>query len=316
MSYLEAVVQAQLEEMDRDERVIIMGEDIAVYGGGKIVERFDASRVWSMPISENSFCGVGVGAAITGLRPIVDVNIASFAYLAADQIINQAAKLRFMTGGQIGVPIVFRFCMYYGLNIAAQHSDRPYPLFMNVPGLKILCPTTAADVKGLMKAAIRDNDPVIMFEDTRLWTVKGEVPSDPDHLVPIGKAAIRHEGGDVTLVAVAGAMRPALEATYALAKEGVSVELIDLRTLKPLDTDTILASLAKTRRLVLVENAHRLCGLTAEIAAIIVEEGFGMLKKPIRRLTAPDVHVPFSPPLEEQMYPAKDQIVAAVRSLL
>lgn len=316
MSYLEAVVQAQIEEMERDERVIMMGEDIAVYGGGKVVERFDSKRVWSMPISENSFCGVGIGASITGLRPIVDINIASFAYLASDQIINQAAKLRYMTGGQIKVPIVFRFCMYYGLNIAAQHSDRPYPMFMNVPGLKIVCPTTPADIKGLMKSAIRDDDPVLIFEDTKLWSVKGAVPSDNDRLVPIGKANVRRDGTDITLVAIAGAMRPALEAAEVLAKEGISLEVIDPRTLKPLDTATIIRSVAKTGRLVLVENAHRVCGLTSEISAILAEEAFEYLKKPIQRLTAPDVHVPFSPILEEKMFPRKDDIITAAKKIL
>jgi pyruvate/2-oxoglutarate/acetoin dehydrogenase E1 component len=316
MTYLEAIVQAQIEELERDERVIMMGEDIAVYGGGKLVQRFDATRIWSMPISENSFAGVGIGAAITGLRPIVDLNISSFAYLASDQIINQAAKLRYMTGGQIKVPVVFRFCMYYGLSIAAQHSDRPYPLFMNVPGLKILCPTNPADVKGLMKSAVRDDDPVIIFEDTKLWSVKGDVPTDPDHLVPIGVADIKRAGTDVTLVAIGGAMRPAIEAADSLANEGISVELIDPRTLKPLDTATIIRSLAKTGRLVLVESAHRICSVTAEIAAIVVEEAFDLLKKPIQRLTAPDVHVPFSPVLEEQLYPTKAKIITAVKKIL
>src|ERR1700730_3538905 len=193
--------------MQRDERVILMGEDIAVYGGGRIIDRFDASRVWSTPISEGSFAGVGIGAAIAGLRPIVDLSIASFMHLASDQIINQASKLRFMTGGQVKVPIVFRVCMYYGASIAAQHSDRPYPLFMNIPGLKIISPTSAADIKGLLKSAVRADDPVLIFEDTKLWPVKGDVPTDPDFLVPIGKADIKRAGSDATIVAIAGAMR-------------------------------------------------------------------------------------------------------------
>jgi pyruvate/2-oxoglutarate/acetoin dehydrogenase E1 component len=202
MSYLDAIVQAQVEEMERDERVIMMGEDIAIYGSGDLVERFGPKRIWAMPISETSFTGVAIGAAITGLRPIVDLNIASFMYLASDQIINQAAKLRYMTGGQIKVPVVFRVCMYYGVSIAAQHSDRPYPLFMNVPGLKIISPTTPKDVKGLLKAAVRDDDPVMFFEDIKLWTVKEEVPTDRDFLVPIGKADIKRAGSDVTIVAI------------------------------------------------------------------------------------------------------------------
>jgi acetoin:2,6-dichlorophenolindophenol oxidoreductase subunit beta len=315
-TYLEAIIQGHIEELERDERVIVMGEDIAVYGGGKLVQRFDATRIWSMPISEASFTGVGIGAAITGLRPIVDLNIASFMYLASDQIINQASKLRYMTGGQVKVPIVFRCCMYYGASIAAQHSDRPYPMFMNVPGLKIVCPTTPADIKGLLKSAVRDDDPVMIFEDTKLWTVKGDVPTDPDHLVPIGKANIRQEGDDVTLVAIGGAMRPALEAVKALAEEGVSVELIDPRTLKPLDTGTIIQSVVKTGCLVVVENAHRVCSVASEIAATVSEEAFEHLKKPVQRLCAPDVHVPFSPVLEGLLYPNRERIVAAVRKVL
>src|ERR1700730_13336130 len=165
MSYLDAVIQTQIEEMERDERVIMMGEDIAIYGSGILVQRFGASRIWAMPISETSFTGVGIGAAITGLRPIIDLNIASFMYLASDQIINQAAKLRYMTGGQVRVPIVFRASMWHNQGNAAQHSDRPYPMFMNVPGLKIVAPATPSDAKGLLKAAIRDDDPVLVFED-------------------------------------------------------------------------------------------------------------------------------------------------------
>jgi len=316
MSYLEAVVQAQIEELERDESVIVMGEDIALYGGGKLVEQFDERRIWSMPISEPSFTGVGIGAAISGLRPIVDLTIASFMYLASDQIINQASKLRYMTGGQIRVPIVIRCCMYYGTALAAQHSDRPYPQFLNVPGLKIISPTTPADIKGLLKSAIRDDDPVLVFEDTKLWTVKGDVPVDREFLLPIGRADVRRPGADVTVVAIAGAMRPTLEAAEALAEEGVSVEVIDPRTLKPLDTDTILRSVAKTGRLVIVENAHRIASLGAEIAATIAEEGFSYLKKPIQRMAAPDVHVPFSPALEGQLFPGKERIAAAIRRVL
>jgi acetoin:2,6-dichlorophenolindophenol oxidoreductase subunit beta len=316
MSYLDAIVQAQIEEMEQDDRVILMGEDISIYGGGKIVQRFDSTRVWAMPISEASFTGVGIGAAITGLRPIVDINIANFAYLASDQIINQAAKLHYMTGGQVKVPIVFRVCMYYGMSIAAQHSDRPYPLFMNVPGLKIVSPTSPADVKGLLKSAIRDDDPVMFFEDTRLWAVKGDVPTDPNVLVPIGKADIKQAGNDITIVAIAGAMRPALEAAKTLMDQGISVEVIDPRTLKPLDMETIIKSVMKTGRLVLVENAHRMAGATAEIAANVAEEAFESLKKPIIRLTAPDVHVPFTPELEKSLFPQKEEIMTAVKKLL
>lgn len=316
MTYLQAIVQAQIEELRRDDRVIMMGEDIGVYGGGKLGEEFDSTRIWSMPISETSFTGVGIGAALTGLRPIVDLTIASFVYLASDPIINQAAKLHYMTGGQVHVPIVFRSCMFYGVGNAAQHSDRPYPVFMNVPGLKVVCATTPADIKGLLKSAVRDENPVIIFEDTKLWPVKGEVPTDPDYLVPIGKANIRRSGRDVTVVAIAGAMKAALEAADVLDREGISVELIDPRTLKPLDTATIIESVSKTGRLVIVENAHRVCSVSSEIAAVVADEAFDCLKRPIRRLTAPDVHVPFSPVLEEHIYPRKEVIVETVKGLL
>jgi acetoin:2,6-dichlorophenolindophenol oxidoreductase subunit beta len=315
-TYLEAIVQAQIEEMERDPLVIMMGEDLAVYGDGKVVERFDETRIWSTPISEGSFTGMGIGAAIAGLRPIVSLGIASFMYLASDQIINQAAKLRYMTGGQIKVPVVFRCCMYYGSSLAAQHSDRPYPMFTNVPGLKLLCPTSPADVKGLLKAAVRDDDPVIMFEDTKLWPTKGDVPDDPDYVIPIGHADVKQTGSDATIVAIAGAIRPTLDAAKALAQEGVSVEVIDPRTLKPLDIETIATSVSKTHRLVIVENAHRMTNVGAEIAATICEEAFESLKKPIVRLSAPDVHVPFSPALEAAIFPTKLQIIAAVKKLL
>lgn len=316
MSYLDAIVQGLIEEIERDERVILMGEDLCVYGDGKVVQRFDETRIWNTPISETSFTGVGIGAALSGLRPIVALHIASFMYLAADPIINQAAKLHYMTGGQVKVPIVFRCTLYYARALAAQHSDRPYSLFMNVPGLKIICPSMAADAKGLLKSAVRDDDPVMIFEDASLWPLKGPVPDGPEHLVPIGKAAIKRAGNDATLVAIAGAMRPALEAAETLAAEGVSVEVIDPRTLKPLDTETILRSVAKTGRLVLVESAHRLCSVTSEIAATVATEGVDLLKRPIQQLTAPDVHVPFSPSLEKLLYPNREQIVSAVRKIL
>jgi pyruvate dehydrogenase E1 component beta subunit len=206
--------------------------------------------------------------------------------------------------------------MFYGAALAAQHSDRPYPLFMNVPGLKILCPTTPSDVKGLLKSAIRDDDPVILFEDTKLWPLKEEVSTDPEHLIPIGKAVVRRAGHDVTVVALGGAMRPALDAATELVKQNISAEVIDLRSLKPLDMATIMTSVAKTGRVVLVENAHRMVSATSEIAAAICEEAFDSLKRPIIRLTAPDVHVPFSPPLEATVFPTKDKIVSAVKRLV
>jgi acetoin:2,6-dichlorophenolindophenol oxidoreductase subunit beta len=315
LTYLQAIVEAQREEMLRDERVILIGEDIAIYGGKGLYDSFDEKRLRNVPISENGFTGMGIGAALTGLRPIVDLTIASFVYLASDQIINQAAKLRYMTGGQLQVPIVFRACTYHNRSNAAQHADRPYPLFMNVPGLKVVAPATPADMKGLLKAAIRDDDPVVVFEDSNLWTKKELVPVDPNHLVPIGQADIKRPGSDVTIVAFAGCVPKALAAAEVLEKEHISAEVIDPRTLVPLDTQTLLRSVAKTGRLVIVDNSHRTCSVASEIAAVVAEEGFESLRRPIQRVTTPAVHIPFSPVLERPLYPSAEGIVAAVKRI-
>jgi len=316
LSYMDALVKAQQEEMFRDDSVILMGEDIATYGGGALFEHFGEKRIWSTPISENGFTGMAVGAAMTGLRPIVDLTISSFVYLASDPIINQASKMRYMTGGQMQVPVVFRACLYYGASLAAQHSDRPYSLFMNTPGLKIIVPSSPSDAKGLLKSAIRDNDPVIVFEDMNLWAKKEMVSTDPDHLVPIGKADIKQAGDDVTIIAIGGAVPKALIAAKALAKEGISAEVVDPRTLVPLDKATLIASVAKTGKCVIVDNAHRTGSPSSEIAAVISEEAFGYLHKPIQRVTTPDVHIPFSPALEKTLFPDKDTIIDAVKAIL
>jgi len=206
--------------------------------------------------------------------------------------------------------------MFYNMSIAAQHSDRPYPMFMNAPGLKVIAPTMPADMKGLLKSAIRDDDPVLVFEDTTLWTTKEDVSTDPEYLVPIGKADVKLEGSDITIIAIAGAMKPALAAAKALKVEGISVEVVDPRTLVPLDKESLIRSVAKTGRLVVVDVANRTCNAAAEIAAMIAEEAFESLKRPIRRLSPPDVHVPFSPALERSLFPTQGTIVAAVKSLL
>jgi acetoin:2,6-dichlorophenolindophenol oxidoreductase subunit beta len=316
MSYMDAIVEAQMEEMTRDKRVILMGEDLTIYGDGKVMNSFGLKRVWNTPISENSFSGMAVGAAMTGIRPVVALTIASFMYLASDQIINQAGKLHFMTGGQMKVPAVFRCTLFHNLSVAAQHSDRPYPMFMNAPGLKIIAPSTPADAKGLLKSAIRDDDPVVFFEDNNLWSSKGMVPTDPDYLIPIGKADVKREGIDITIVSISGCLKPVLAAAKALEAEGISVEVVDPRTLVPLDKETIINSVAKTGRLIVVDNANRTCSAASEIVAIVAEEAFESLKAPIQRLTTPDVHVASSPILEKQLYPNKDGIVATVKKLL
>lgn len=315
LTYLQAIVESQREEMLRDERVILIGENIEIYGGRGLYDSFDEKRLRCVPISENSFTGMGVGAALTGLRPIVDLTIASFVYLASDQIINQAAKLRFMTGGQLKVPLVVRVTTYYNVGNAAQHADRPYPFFMNCPGLKIVAPSTPADMKGLMKSAIRDDDPVIVFEDVNLWTRKEQVSTDVDRLIPIGQADVKRTGGDVTIVAIAGCVPKAIAAAELLEQEGISAEVIDPRTLVPLDRETLLKSVAKTGRLVIVDNSHRTNSVASEIAAVVAEEGFESLRKPIQRVTTPAVHIPYSAVLEKPLYPSKEGIVAAVKRI-
>jgi len=316
MTYLDALGLAQREELEGNPDTIIIGEDIALYAAGGAYGNTDASRIRSAPISECGFAGMAVGAAITGLRPIVDLTIANFIYLAADPIINQAARLRYMTGGQFKVPVTYRASMWHGQANAAQHSDRPYPMFMNIPGLKVVCPATPEDAKGLLKAAIRDDDPVIVFEDNDLWGKKGDVPLDTEFVVPIGKARTHREGSDVSIISVSGCLRHALKAADDLAKDGISADVIDLRTLLPLDNEAILATLAKTGRVVIVDPAHRTMGAAAEIAAIIVEDGFDMLKKPVKRVVTPDVPIPFSPPMEAPLYPNPEKIAAAARELM
>ena len=316
MTYLQAINEAQREEMHRDERVMMIGEDIAVYGAQALFEEFDEKRLRNAPISEGSFTGVAIGAALTGLRPIVDLTNASFIYLASDQIINQAAKLRFMTGGQLKVPVVIRACSYYGNGTAAQHADRPWPFFMNVPGLKVVAPATATDAKGLLKSAIRDDDPVLMFEEINLWGKREEVPVDEDFLIPIGKADIKREGSDVTIVTIAGCLHASLAAADALAKDGVEAEVVDLRTLVPFDREAVLTSVAKTGRLVIVDNSHKVGSVASEIAAVVAEEGFDSLRKPIQRVATPSVQIPYNRTLEKQLYPTKERIADAVRAIL
>jgi len=315
ITYFEAVFEAEREEMTRDERVILIGEDLGLYEKTGLLTGFGPNRIRSAPISENGFVGVAVGAAMTGLRPIVDLTIASFCFVAADQLVSQAAKSRYMFGGQVEVPLVVRSAMWHDGSNAAHHSDRPYPMFMNVPGLKIAVPATPYDAKGLLKAAVRDDDPVLLFEDKNLWFRPGPVPEE-DTVVPLGIADVRREGGDATVVAVGSTVGPALEAAEELSAEGCSVEVIDPRTLVPLDERTILESVAKTGRLVVVDLANKTCGAAAEIAAIAAEEVFDALAAPIVRVTTPDVHIPFSPPLEMPLYPDKDKIVAALRRVL
>ena len=326
MSYISAIGAAQREAMLADKRVIIIGEDVEanVYGttgdskqraeSGDFVQQFGRLRVRNTPISEEAMVGAAIGAAMTGLRPIVDLSYSSFLYMAMDQFVNQAAKNRYMFGGQSSIPVVFRSAMFYGLNTGAHHSDRPYSMFMTIPGLKIVVPASASDAKGLMRSAVDSDDPVLIFEAVPLWGQKEEVP-DEEYRVPFGVARIRREGNDVTVVAISGSVPLAVQAAEAMAEVGVSCEVIDPRTLVPLDSATIIESVKKTGRLVIAEPAHRTCGAAAEISAIVAEKAYPWLKAPIIRVTTVNMQIPFSPALERQMYPTKEKIIDAIRKV-
>jgi pyruvate dehydrogenase E1 component beta subunit len=249
---------------------------------------------------------------MTGLRPIVDLSYSSFLYMAMDQFVNQVAKNRYMFGGQASMPVVFRSAMFYGLNTGAHHSDRPYPMFMNVPGLKIMVPASPTDAKGLLRTAVELDDPVLTFEACTLWGLKEDVPEE-EYRIPFGVGRTAREGADVTVVAIASAVPEALAAAAQLEAEGVSVEVIDPRTLVPLDVDLIVRSVAKTGRLVVADPAHRTCGAAAEISAIVAEEAFESLRAPIVRVATPDTQIPFSPALEKQLYPSSSTIAAGIR---
>jgi pyruvate/2-oxoglutarate/acetoin dehydrogenase E1 component len=324
MSYLGAIGVAQREAMEADPRVVIIGEDVEanVYGTtggsgksrkdkGDFLEMFGADRIRNTPISEEVIVGAAIGAAMTGLRPIVDLSYSSFLYMAMDQFVNQAAKNRYMFGGQASIPVVFRSAMFYGLNTGAHHSDRPYPMFMNVPGLKIIVPASPSDAKGLLRTAIDTDDPVLTFEACTLWGTKEEVP-DEEYRIPFGEARTLRSGDDVTIVAIANAVPEAVKAAEALAEQGISAEIIDPRTLVPLDAETIIRSVQRTGRLVVADPAHRTCGAAAEISAIVAEEAFDSLRAPIIRVTTPDTQIPFSPALEKQLYPSRVTIADAV----
>lgn len=328
MSYLGAIGAAQREAMDADERVVIIGEDVEanVYGTtggagksraaeGDFLQRYGTSRIRNTPISEEVIVGTAAGAAMTGLRPIVDLSYSSFLYMAMDQFVNQVAKNRYMFGGQASLPVVFRSAMFYGLNTGAHHSDRPYPMFMNVPGLKIVVPASPSDAKGLLRSAVDSDDPVLIFEACLLWGMKEEV-AEEEYRIPFGVGRILREGTDVTVVGISNAAVEATAAALALAEEGISVEVFDPRTLVPLDVEGILASVRKTGRLVVADPAHQTCSAASEIAALVAEHAFESLTAPVIRVTTPDMQIPFSPALEKQMYPNRSTIQTAVRRVL
>ena len=320
ISFSEATLEAMTEEMQRDSKVFIMGEDIAAQGGifGQfkgLPQKFGKDRVLDTPISETAIVGAGVGAAMAGMRPVVDMHFADFIGVCMDEILNQMAKARYMFGGQCSMPLVLRAPDGIIRSAAAQHSQSLEAFFLHIPGIKVVIPSNPADAKGLLKAALRSEDPVLYFEHKGLFPLKGPVP-EGEHIVPIGKAAVSREGSDVTLVSYSMMMHRVLEAAEALEKEGISAEVIDLRTISPLDMETIYKSVAKTHRLVVVHEAVRTGGVGAEIAARVAEEMMDDLDAPIRRLGAPFVPVPFSPSLERLVKITPEQICQAVREIL
>jgi pyruvate dehydrogenase E1 component beta subunit len=317
-TYREALNQALREEMRRDPRVFLIGEEVGLYDGAYkvtqgLLKEFGPKRVVDTPICESGFTGVGIGAAMVGLRPVVEMMTFNFSLVAIDQIVNTAAKLHYMSGGQFSVPMVIRGPGGPASQLAAQHSQSMETYFYHVPGLKVVRPTTPADAKGLLKSAIRDDNPVIFIEAETLYNVKGEVPDDPDFLIPLGQAIVRREGTDVTVIAYMGMMYRALEAAEELAKEGISVELVDPRTLRPMDTETIIGSVRKTHRAVVVEAGAGFAGMGSEIASSITEQAFDDLDAPVERVTGANAPMPYAKNLEKLKTPTKERILAAIR---
>lgn len=320
LKYWQAVNEALFEEMARDETVTLAGEDVAAPGGPfgasrGLLEKFGPWRVRDTPISELAIAGLGVGAALAGLRPIVEIMFFDFMGLAMDQILNEAAKMSYMSAGRQRVPMTIRTLCGAGRSNGPQHSQSLEAWLGHVPGLKVVWPSTPADAKGLLKAAVRDDNPVIVVDSLNLWTSKGMVP-EGDYVTPIGKAEIRRGGTDATLVTIGSMVHRALEAAERLAAGGIDLEVVDLRTISPMDRDTILESVTKTHHLIIAHDAVKPFGFGAEVAALVAEEALDQLDAPIRRVTAPFAPVPFSPSLEQAYYPQAATIEAAVRSVM
>jgi pyruvate/2-oxoglutarate/acetoin dehydrogenase E1 component len=331
MLFVQAINEALHIAMQTDPDVILLGEDIAGGGGREdqgieeawggimgatkgLYKAFGPERVLDTPISEMGFLGVAVGAAATGLRPVAELMFMDFLGVSLDPLLNQAAKLRYMFGGKARVPLTVRTSSGAGLRSAAQHSQTLYGITTAIPGLKTVCPATPADAKGLLLASIRDDDPVVFCEPKSLMFTSGEVP-EVDVEIPLGEAAVRREGSDVSLVGVGKTVHVALEAAEVLAAEGIAAEVLDLRTLQPLDEAAILGTLEKTGRLVVIDEAPPRCSIASDVAALCVDRGFDFLNAPVRRVTAPHAPVPFSPTLEDRFVPSAQQVVDAVRSL-
>ncbi|MCZ7546477.1 MAG: alpha-ketoacid dehydrogenase subunit beta [Anaerolineae bacterium] len=319
-TYRQAISDALWEEMERDERVFIMGEEVGVWGGTYAVTRgfydhFGEKRVRDTPIAEMAIVGTAVGAAMNGLRPVAEIMTINFAFLALDAIVNAAAKARYMFGGQFTVPMVIRTTTGGGRQLGATHSHAPEPIFAHFPGLYVVCPSTPYDAKGLLKAAIRDDNPVMFVEHSTLYQTRGEVPVE-EYLVPIGKSDVKREGSDVTIVSYSKMTVVALEAAAQLEKEGISAEVIDLRSLRPLDTEPVIASIKKTNRCVVVEENWALYGVGAEITARIQDEAFDWMDAPVKRVSQEDVPLPYSRELEQSALPNAEKVIKAVKLVL
>ena len=318
--YLEALHEALTEEMDRDNSVFILGEDVGPYGGAfkvtqNLLEKYGASRIIDTPISEASIVGSAIGAALTGMRPIAEIMFGDLTALAMDQICNQAAKIHYMFGGQGKCPMVLRTPFGAGLNIAEHHSQSLEAWFTHTPGLKVVAPSTPFDAKGLLKSAIRDDNPVIFCEHKQLYRIKGSIPEE-EYMVPIGKADVKREGSDITLIATMWMVQKSLKAAEKLAEDGIDVEVVDLRTLNPIDKKTIIESIMKTHKAITISEDTKTAGMTAEVSAIIMEEAFDYLDAPVMRLAEPDTPIPFSPPLENHVIPNEELIIKTVKEII
>jgi pyruvate/2-oxoglutarate/acetoin dehydrogenase E1 component len=320
LTYAQAINEALRQCMKEDERVILLGEDIGVYGGvfqvtAGLLNEFGPERVIDTPIAEAGFTGAAVGAALTGMRPVVEIMFIDFTTVAMDMIINQMAKMHYMFGGRGKVPMVLRINIGAGRGTAAQHSQSFHALFMHIPGLYLAVPSTPYDAKGLMIEAIRNDNPVVFVEHKKLYVEKGDVPEE-SYTIPFGRADIKREGSDLTIVATHALVTRSLNAADEVAKEGIDVEIVDPRTLVPLDRSTILESVKKTGRLLVADEGHKTCGVAAEISAMVAEEAIYYLKAPVARVCSPDTPVPFSPPLEQAYIPDVKDLVPAIKRLM
>jgi len=315
MMYADAIAAAIVEEMQRDPNVVLYGQNLAMTERDPMLKKFGKDRVRIAPISETAEIGIGIGAAMTGLRPIVELWMSEFMLVAFDQVINEAPRFRYMSGGQVKVPLVLKAGFGFCAGWAGQHSNCVYHTMMGIPGLKVVVPSTPADAKGLMTAAIRDDNPVVYLHHYMLTLDKGEVP-DVEYVVPIGVADVKRTGSDITIVATGWMVKKSLAAADRLEKEGISAEVVDPRTLAPLDVKTIIESVKKTGRLVLVDQAPRHSSAAAVIAGEVAEHGFEYLRAPVKMVTALDTPVPYSEPLENHILPNEDKIVAAVKAVM